>query len=154
MWLGLYCAILCEWVWKLKESLSFPAVGWSRLLYSVLTWISKLCLDSLLRLLRARASLVEHVCFLLIWGCSNGSFVWCCYLFWLAAAQFSVVWLDNGVTLRFGFSCNVTWVWSFSRYGVNRRLHVATYVYFSLGGLQPGPNKVVEGINSYAYLKY
>jgi hypothetical protein len=45
---------------NLKSSLSFPAVGQSRLLYSVLTWISKLCLDSLLRLLRARTSLLQQ----------------------------------------------------------------------------------------------
>jgi hypothetical protein len=67
------------------------------------------------------------------------------YLFGPAAAPFSVVWADNGVTVRSGLSRNVALVWSFSRFWVNRRL-------LSFIGFQSGPIKVVQGIDSYAFL--
>jgi hypothetical protein len=55
------------------------------------------------------------------------------YWFGLAAAPFSAaVWPDNGVTLRFGLSRNVTRVWPFSGSGVNIRFLVLLYVYFLL----------------------
>jgi hypothetical protein len=103
------------------------------LLNSVSTGISKLCLDSSLQPLRARGLLVATVStFFFSFGDVVTSFVWYyLLLFGLAAAPFSViVWLDNGVTLRFGLSHNVMWVLSFSRSGVNIWPHVSTLCIF------------------------
>jgi hypothetical protein len=80
------------------------------------------------------------------------------YWFGLVAAPVSVVvWVDNAVTLRSEIRRSVTRVWSFSWFGVNRRLRVGILgIYFLFDWVSVWTDHGGRGNRfiSYAYLKY
>jgi hypothetical protein len=127
MKLGLYSLFCVTEFEKAKGRLCFPAVRRSWSLNSISAGISELSLKPSFRPLRARGSSLQRYVSYSYLGTLSREFCWVLYynLFALAAAPITVVvWPDNEGTLLSGLSRNVTWVWSFSRSGANRRLRL------------------------------